>query len=139
MRKYYYKIRTLLDWRMMYRSARSIPTMSDRFKRWRRWNPEISDIFDSIAEQILDYQRYRKYLTKYLKTHPECGSIAQEFARHENGIRQSFSDITDLLIIAGAPCGRAASESVAVAEIQKDLQFVSDKLGEIRSLLGIAE
>lgn len=133
---WYYKLRTLFDWQMTYKSARTIPTMKRRFKRWQKWNPPVSELLFAAIKQMDAVEFLRKEFDKHIKKNPAYGQLYRiQFNNIENQIRLIFSDLTDLMIGAGAPYGRVKYRKYIYEEAGKDLRLSKKKLATLRSLV----
>ena len=111
--------------------SRHIPAMRRHFKRWARINPEIKQTISVILGQMDQLAMMTNIFDTIIKT-SEYGhkgeDCRQAFEYTVSQIRQNFSDIYNLMILAGANQGKATMETLDQIALAKELNSNRIKL-----------
>lgn len=111
--------------------SRHIPAMRRHFKRWARINPEIKQTISVILGQMDQLAMMTNIFDTIIKT-SEYGhkgeDCRQAYEYTVSQIRQNFSDIYNLMVLAGANQGKATMETLDQIALAKELNSNRIKL-----------
>ena len=111
--------------------SRHIPAMRRHFKRWARVNPEIKPTISVVLGQMDQLAMMTNIFDTILKT-SEYGhkgeDCRQAYDFTVSQMRQNFSDIYNLMILAGANQGKATMETLDQIALAKELNSNRIKL-----------
>ena len=118
-------------------NARSIPVMQRKFKKWAKQNPEMAETIQVIISQMhqlaIDHDIFEAVVED-----SEFGYKGKDsrkvFDHTASQIRQNFSDIYNLMLLAGANEGQATLKTIDLNALAWELNSNRTKLALLSEL-----
>lgn len=112
-------------------NGRSIPKMQRKFKKWAKLNPEMAETIEVVIAQMhqlaVDHDIFEDVVED--SEFGYKGENSREvFDRTARQIRQNFSDIYNLMLLAGANQGQATMKTVDLNALAWELNGNRTKL-----------